>query len=118
MKSDAFDKIPEYDLRNKQDPYENEIGYSPKLEGDDPDYYGFRKLSGKETLYDVGFTLIGVQGGRYHGAVTEINENEISKFDKIGVMAGASTPKEHINEVKEFLKNKVILQIIMKFEKG
>lgn len=77
MKSDAFDKIPEYDLRNKQDPYENEIGYSPKLEGDDPDYYGFRKLSGKETLYDVGFTLIGVQGGRYHGAVTEINENEI-----------------------------------------
>lgn len=56
---------------------ENEIGYSPKLEGDDPDYYGFRKLSGKETLYDVGFTLIGVQGGRYHGAVTEINENEI-----------------------------------------
>lgn len=39
----------------------------------------------------------------------EINENEISKFDKIGIMAGASTPKEHINEVKEFLKNKVIL---------
>ena len=77
MKSDAFDKIPEYDLRNKQDPCENEIGYSPKLEGEDSDYYGFRKLSGKETLYDVGFTLIGVQGGRYHGAVTEINENEI-----------------------------------------
>lgn len=77
MKSDTFDKIPEYDLRNKQDPCENEIGYSPKLEGEDSDYYGFRKLSGKETLYDVGFTLIGVQGGRYHGAVTEITENEI-----------------------------------------
>ena len=77
MKSDAFDKIPEYDLKNKYEPCENGIGYSPKLESEDSDYYGFRKLSGKETLYDVGFTLIGVQGGRYHGAVTEINENEI-----------------------------------------
>ncbi len=37
--------------------------------------------------------------------VDEIKEIDFSKIDKVGIMAGASTPKESINEVKEYLES-------------
>ena len=37
--------------------------------------------------------------------VDEIKNIDFSKIDRIGIMAGASTPKESINEVKKYLEN-------------
>ena len=35
---------------------------------------------------------------------TELEDNKIQSTDKVGIMAGASTPKESIEKVIEYLK--------------
>jgi len=36
-------------------------------------------------------------------SLEELEKENMNKFEKIGIMAGASTPKEHIEEVRDFL---------------
>ena len=38
-------------------------------------------------------------------AEKELDKNEFDNKDRIGIMAGASTPKDSIDEVKKFLEN-------------
>ena len=35
--------------------------------------------------------------------VSELEKEQIKQYSKIGIMAGASTPKESLDEVKEYL---------------
>lgn len=64
---------------------------------------GGRNSSNTKKLYEVSSEYC--KNTYIIETVEDLNIEEVSKFNNIGIMAGASTPKESIEDVKEMLEN-------------
>lgn len=63
---------------------------------------GGKNSSNTQKLYEI--SLKNCKNVEYVQTVDELNINEIKKFNKIGIMAGASTPAESVEEIINKIK--------------
>lgn len=63
---------------------------------------GGKKSSNTKKLFDIAKS--NCENTILIESINELDKDDINKFNKVGIMAGASTPREHIEEIKDFLE--------------
>ena len=63
---------------------------------------GGKNSSNTKKLYDI--SIKNCKNVECVETVKELNINKVKEFDKIGIMAGASTPNESVEEIVKALK--------------
>ena len=64
---------------------------------------GGKNSSNTKKLYEI--SKLSCENSFLIEKLDELKKEDFLKFSTVGIMAGASTPKEHIEEVRAFLEN-------------